>query len=75
MRSRIRAKLLAVAGVRELEMWQAVRSLLEQSARFVGIKVDKPAAKVVSRDFVVFTSSSCPMIFGHRAWNRVAEEI
>ncbi|CAM9808776.1 unnamed protein product [Ectocarpus sp. 6 AP-2014] len=47
MRTGLRAKLLKLAGVKESDMRQAVRSLVEQSSRFVGVKVNKPAAKVV----------------------------
>ncbi|CAM9653891.1 unnamed protein product [Ascophyllum nodosum] len=47
MRGGLRARLLLLAGVREFDMRQAVRTLVDQSARFVGVKVEKPAAKVV----------------------------
>lgn len=47
IRGGLRAKLLKMAGVKELEMREAVTELVEQSARFVGVKVDKPTAKVV----------------------------
>lgn len=47
MRSGLRAKLLKLAGVKESDMREAIRSLVEQSSRFVGVKVNKPAAKVV----------------------------
>lgn len=46
MRSGLRRKLLRLVGVEEAEMREAVRSLVEQSVRFVGVKVAKPAAKV-----------------------------
>lgn len=47
MRSGLRAKLLRLAGIKEQEMREAVAELVDQSARFVGVKVDKPTAKVV----------------------------
>lgn len=47
MRSGLRAKLLRLAGVKEEKMREAVSSLVREGARFVGVKVDKPAAKVV----------------------------
>lgn len=47
MRTGLRAKLLKLAGIKEAEMRGAVASLVEQSSRFVGVKVAKPTAKVV----------------------------
>eukprot|EP00903_Cladosiphon_okamuranus_P005882 g5818.t1 len=47
IRGGLRANLLRLAGVKEDEMRDAVAELVEQSARFVGVKVDKPTAKVV----------------------------
>lgn len=47
MRSGLRAKLLKRAEVKESEMREAVRKLVEESSRFVGVKVNKPSAKVV----------------------------
>lgn len=47
MRKGLRARLLRHAGVKETDMREAVRSLVEQSVRFVGVKVEKPTAKVV----------------------------
>eukprot|EP00752_Nemacystus_decipiens_P007122 g6379.t1 len=47
IRGGLRAKLLRQAGIKEHDMREAVAELVEQSARFVGVQVDKPAAKVV----------------------------